>query len=118
MVQLSLKQDFRGRKMNNGEDLKAKIKDKINENTIPKYGRFAPVSAELRLKEGDALALCVKPSETSREEKELAVSYMNSSTKTFASKVQFFKNRTKLLEYLKDMDIEAVSDELKKNTEH
>lgn len=113
MVQWSSRPAFKGQNME--RDYRKEIKEKININTIPEVGDFAPVSAELKLENNERVAFCVTPSEENRKAKSLAISHIGPKMPA-SSRFKEFPDKAKLLLYidrLENFEIENMISELR-----
>lgn len=117
MIQLSNKlqlQTFKGKNMQNGtKEFLDKVNSKINNNTVPEFGTFAPISADIVLDDDSCLVFQVKPVKEDDVKKRMDINFLNADSKKMASSTKIYPNKAELIEFIKSVNEEALKSIIK-----
>ncbi len=97
----------------------SKIKSKINDKTVPEFGNFERITANVTLNNNDCLVFQVKPLKQNPEQKNLEINFANAKTGKIVTKPRVFKNKTEFLKYIDSIDekgLKNIVDALKSDT--
>jgi len=109
MLQLSKKPlvtAFKGERMkkDNYDKCLDEIKGTINEDSVPEFGTFAPITVNMILENDNCLVFQVRSSKSDTSQKELTTSFANAKTAQIVSKTRLYSDKESLLKHINSID--------------